>query len=90
MIHVPQINAQIVGGDECFAIAVERDTVDVVGMGVGVDLLGQMCNDRLSPVYLGYLQLFQGLPLTNVSIEIAVDDLGCLSLVHFPQLDRLV
>ena len=35
-IEIPQIDAEIVTADEGLTIAVDRDAVDVVGMGVGV------------------------------------------------------
>lgn len=35
-IKVPQVHAQVVATYECFSVAVDRDAVDVIGMGIGV------------------------------------------------------
>lgn len=44
-VQVPQVDAQIVAADECLAIAVDRDAVDVVRVGVGVCSTGYGSND---------------------------------------------
>lgn len=46
-VEVPQIYAEIVAADKCFAIAVDRYAVDVVGMGVGVGLPWHGRHDRV-------------------------------------------
>lgn len=44
-VEVPQVDAQVVTADECLAIAVDRDAVDVIGVGIGVYPSWNGCND---------------------------------------------
>ena len=37
-VEVPEVDPKVVGADERLAVAVHRDAVDVVGVGVGVRL----------------------------------------------------
>jgi len=35
-VEVPQVDAQVITADVCFAIAVDRNAIDVVSVGVGI------------------------------------------------------
>lgn len=35
-VEIPQVDAQVVTADVCFAIAVHRNAIDVVSVGVGI------------------------------------------------------
>lgn len=46
-IEVPQVDAQVVGGDVRLGIRVDRNRVDVVGVSVGIDLSGHSGHNRV-------------------------------------------
>lgn len=35
-IEIPQVDSQVIAADECLAVTVHRDTIDVVGVGICV------------------------------------------------------
>lgn len=44
-VEVPQVDAQVITADVCFAIAVHRNAIDVVSVGVGVHAARYSGND---------------------------------------------
>lgn len=56
-IQVPEIDAQVVAADVRLAIAVDRDAVDVVGVGVGICSPGYSGNDSIVMCEAGQLQV---------------------------------
>ena len=46
-LQIPKVDAQVIRGDKGFGIAVERDRIDVVGVGTGKDASGGSRHDGL-------------------------------------------
>lgn len=44
-VQIPKVDTEVVTTDECLAIAVDRDAVDVIGMSIGVCPTGNSSND---------------------------------------------
>lgn len=44
-VEVPEVDAEIIGRDVRFTVGVDGDGVDVISMGVGIDLAGDGGND---------------------------------------------
>lgn len=54
-VEVPQVDAQVVGGDIRLSIRVDRNRVDVVSVSVGIDLSGHSGYNRVVVSELGKL-----------------------------------
>jgi len=105
-VEMPQVDPKIVAADEGFTVAVHRDAVDVVRVGVGVRLSGNRRDDRVMVGQARQLQVggFSEMDM-RVSDGAAADDASTRGqlmrqvvlrddfeglFVHLPQLDCLV
>lgn len=59
-VEVPQVYPQVVAGDECFSIAVHRDAVDVICVGVGIGPARHSSHDSIVVCHPRQLQ-FSGI-----------------------------
>jgi hypothetical protein len=46
-VQIPQIDAEVVTTDECLTVTVDGDTVDVIGMSIGVCSPGNSSYDSI-------------------------------------------
>lgn len=60
-IQVPEVDSQIIAAYESFAVAVDRDAVDVVGMGISICAPGDRSDDSIVMRQSRKLQLPRGL-----------------------------
>lgn len=89
-VEVPEVDAQVVCRNVSFAIRVDRDRVDVVSMGIGVDFAWHGGDNS---IVVSQLWQSEGCARNRSMLSIAMvvlrDDLDGF-LKHFPQLDSLV
>jgi hypothetical protein len=92
-VQVPEVDAQVIGRDVGLSIRVDRDGVDVVGMGIGVDLSRNSSSDRVVGGHARKAESLcsNGTRVGSVALGVVVfgNDLDLL-VKDFPKLDRLV
>mmetsp|Transcript_4467 Transcript_4467/g.11561 ORF Transcript_4467/g.11561 Transcript_4467/m.11561 type:complete len:206 (+) Transcript_4467:808-1425(+) len=105
VVEVPEVDAEIVRGDECFLVRVDRDGVDVVCVRVGKDAAG-VCHDEgpclfdereahihrdlAARVCLGGGGAGAGVEMREEGVGRELRDGAGLCLLDAPQLDGLV
>lgn len=89
-VQVPEIDAQVVCRDIGFAIRVDRDRVDVVGMGVGVDFAWHGGDNGIVVSQLWQSErCARNGSMLSIAMVVLRDDFDGF-LKHLPQLDSLV
>lgn len=44
-VEIPKVDSEVITANECLTIAVDRDAVDMIGMGIGVGATRYRCYD---------------------------------------------
>jgi hypothetical protein len=90
---VPEVDSQIIRTNIRLSVGIDRNRIDMVRVGVGIDLSGDRRNDRIPRRHFRQFQPRSGRRRWSRSLSIVQVRLGDLLdrlLVHFPQLDGLV
>lgn len=89
-VQVPEVDAQVIRRDVGLPIRVDRDRVDMVGMGVGVYFAGNGGNNSVVMCELRQLQRSTcHWYMLSVAMVVLRNDLDRL-FKHFPELDSLI
>lgn len=92
-VEIPEVDAEVVGGDVGFLVRVDGDGVYVVCVGVGVDFAGDGGDDVVLLLHAGEAEVARGgggghRPCAVEVIRLCDDAQGLFK--DLPELDRLV
>lgn len=89
-VQVPEVDAQVIRRDVGLPVRVDRDRVDMVGVGVRVYFAGNRSNNGVVMCELRQLQRSTcHWYMLSIAMVVLRDDLDRL-FKHFPELDSLV